>query len=136
MSGAEREEEGFPRGNPSPALPASELAEFERSLSEFERSLVDGAEPSAEPDPEPYPEFEPTDEELWPADGEPLVGKPPNLRGRGPKSRVRKLVAPQPSVPPPSETSPERRLLILDTWRRSGLPAGDFADLVGVSKHT
>jgi transposase len=27
-------------------------------------------------------------------------------------------------------------LLILDSWRRSGLPAGDFAPLVGVSKHT
>jgi transposase InsO family protein len=26
--------------------------------------------------------------------------------------------------------------LILDTWRRSGLPAGDFAVLVGISKHT
>ena len=31
---------------------------------------------------------------------------------------------------------PEQRLLILDTWRRSGLPAGDFAALVGLSKHT
>jgi len=31
--------------------------------------------------------------------------------------------------------TPERRLLILDTWRRSGMPAGDFAVLVGVSKH-
>ena len=30
----------------------------------------------------------------------------------------------------------EQRLLILDTWQRSGLPAGDFASLVGVSKHT
>jgi len=27
-------------------------------------------------------------------------------------------------------------LLALDAWRRSGLPAGDFAPLVGVSKHT
>jgi transposase InsO family protein len=27
-------------------------------------------------------------------------------------------------------------LLLLDTWTRSGLPAGDFASLVGVSKHT
>jgi len=27
-------------------------------------------------------------------------------------------------------------LLLLDTWRRSGLPAGDFAALVGLSKHT
>jgi transposase InsO family protein len=30
----------------------------------------------------------------------------------------------------------EQRLLILDTWRRSGLPAGDFAELLGMSKHT
>jgi transposase len=28
------------------------------------------------------------------------------------------------------------RLLVLDTWKRSGLPAGDFAPLVGVSKPT
>jgi transposase InsO family protein len=32
--------------------------------------------------------------------------------------------------------TPQQRLLILDTWQRSGLPAGDFAPLVGVSKHT
>lgn len=32
--------------------------------------------------------------------------------------------------------SPQQRLLLLDTWRRSGLPAGDFAALVGMSKHT
>ncbi len=32
--------------------------------------------------------------------------------------------------------TPEQRLLILDTWPRSGLPAGDFAPLVGLSKHT
>jgi transposase InsO family protein len=32
--------------------------------------------------------------------------------------------------------TPSQRLLILDTWRRSGLPAGDFASLVGMSKHT
>src|SRR5262245_40318939 len=32
--------------------------------------------------------------------------------------------------------SPEQRLLVLDTWRRSGLPAGDFAPLVGLSRHT
>jgi transposase InsO family protein len=30
----------------------------------------------------------------------------------------------------------EQRLLLLDTWRRSGLPAGDFGPLVGISKHT
>ncbi|HOX58065.1 MAG TPA: DDE-type integrase/transposase/recombinase [Verrucomicrobiota bacterium] len=32
--------------------------------------------------------------------------------------------------------SAEQRLLILDTWKRSGLAAGDFAELVGVAKHT
>lgn len=32
--------------------------------------------------------------------------------------------------------TPQQRLLLLDTWTRSGLPAGDFAVLVGVSKHT
>src|SRR5262245_61272988 len=30
----------------------------------------------------------------------------------------------------------EQRLLLLDIWRRSGLPAGDFAPLVGLSKYT
>jgi transposase InsO family protein len=32
--------------------------------------------------------------------------------------------------------TPQQRLMLLDTWRRSGLPAGDFAALVGLSKHT
>jgi transposase InsO family protein len=34
--------------------------------------------------------------------------------------------------------APEQRLLLLDTWQRSGLPAGDFAAMLGgaVSKHT
>ena len=37
---------------------------------------------------------------------------------------------------PRTPFTPEQRLLILDTWQRSGLPAGDFATLVGLSKHT
>src|SRR5271170_3241622 len=37
---------------------------------------------------------------------------------------------------PPSAISPQQRLLLLDTWQRSGLPAGDFADLVGINKVT
>lgn len=32
--------------------------------------------------------------------------------------------------------TPEQRLYVLDAWMKSGLPAGDFAPLVGVSKHT
>jgi transposase InsO family protein len=57
----------------------------------------------------------------------------PRLVG-GAKGHGRRLVKPEGS-PQPSMT-PEQRLLILDTWLRSGLPAGDFATLVGVSKHT
>src|SRR5208337_5461654 len=57
----------------------------------------------------------------------------PNLVGHG-KSKGRRLVKPEES-PQPAMT-PEQRLLILDTWQRSGLPAGDFAALVGMSKHT
>jgi transposase InsO family protein len=37
---------------------------------------------------------------------------------------------------PAAPLTPQQRLLILDTWQRSGLPAGDFAPLVGVSKYT
>lgn len=36
----------------------------------------------------------------------------------------------------PGPLTPEQRLLLLDTWQRSGLPAGEFAALVGISKHT
>jgi transposase InsO family protein len=50
-------------------------------------------------------------------------------RGRG-----RRLVKKDRLKTPP--VSPTQRLLLLDTWRRSGLPAGDFAALVGMSKHT
>jgi transposase InsO family protein len=61
----------------------------------------------------------------------------PRLMGqrRGARQiRGRALVAPDLAGKP--TITPEQRLLLLDTWRRSGLPAGDFADLVGLSKHT
>jgi transposase InsO family protein len=47
------------------------------------------------------------------------------------RGRARRLV--DHNAPP---MTPQQRLLLLDTWQRSGLPAGDFAALVGVSKHT
>jgi transposase InsO family protein len=56
----------------------------------------------------------------------------PPLAGRGPKRGA--SLARLPSTE--SHFTPEQRLLVLDAWRRSGLPAGDFAPLVGVSKHT
>jgi transposase InsO family protein len=73
-------------------------------------------------------------------DEEPFAEEPfeeplrkPRLIAMG-KSKGRRLVKPE-ETPQPS-AAPEQRLLILDTWQRSGLPAGDFAPLVGVSKHT
>jgi transposase InsO family protein len=38
-------------------------------------------------------------------------------------------------APPPTGFTPEQKLLLLDTWRRSGLSAGDFSTLVGVPAH-
>jgi transposase InsO family protein len=42
----------------------------------------------------------------------------------------------KPNQPGAAPIGPEQRVLLLDTWQRSGLPAGDFAALVGVSKWT
>jgi transposase InsO family protein len=61
------------------------------------------------------------------------VIEPSRFRLTG-RPRGRRLVKKDPT-PVPALT-PEQRLLLLDTWQRSGLPAGDFAALVGVSKHT
>ncbi|HEV3085263.1 MAG TPA: IS481 family transposase [Gemmataceae bacterium] len=54
----------------------------------------------------------------------------PRLKGRARGRRLGK------ADDPPAALLPEQRLLLLDTWRRSGLPARDFAALVGMSRHT
>src|SRR5262245_25398085 len=68
-----------------------------------------------------------------PAPTEGVEGSRPRLSGCGPRPGN-----PASGRLPSTETqfTPEQRLLVLDAWRRSGLPAGDFAPLVGVSKHT
>ena len=48
--------------------------------------------------------------------------------------RGRRLVKDPP--PAPNHLTPQQRLLLLDIWNKSGLPAQDFAALVGLSKHT
>jgi transposase InsO family protein len=65
--------------------------------------------------------------------------KPPGLSGCG--RRRQRVLSKQHAdgLPPrvaPENLTPAQRLLLLDTWQRSGLPAGDFAAMVGVSKHT
>ena len=47
----------------------------------------------------------------------------------------KRLASPDERAKPTTFTA-EQRLLLLDTWRRSGLPAKDFAGLVGISTHT
>jgi len=37
---------------------------------------------------------------------------------------------------PASPLTAEQRLLVLDAWQRTGLPARDFAPLAGMSRHT
>ena len=73
----------------------------------------------------------PTDE-AWsgPASEVELPRRPLGWNGN---RQGRRLVRPDEVRP---AFSPHERLLILDTWQRSGLPAGDFAPLVGLSKHT
>ena len=59
-----------------------------------------------------------------------LPPTPPNLTGRNPGTL---------SKPPKKSKvlfSPQQKLLLLDTWNRSGLPARDFGALVNVSRHT
>src|SRR5262245_11276958 len=60
--------------------------------------------------------------------GDVLRTLPPLARSR---QRRRRLAVPAPKV---EALQPEQRLLLLDTWQRSGLPAADFAALVGISK--
>ena len=98
-------------------------------------------EPTTEPVDGP-PEFVVIEDE-----GEPLPPPSEDRPLRGPRSRPhlpygqgwRKKADAKPAAatsPGPDRQSGEVRLKILDTWMRSGLPAGDFAPLVNVSKHT
>ena len=57
----------------------------------------------------------------------------PRLCGAG-RARGRRLVKKEPA--PARALNAQQRLLLLDTWQRSGLPASDFAAMVGLTKHT
>jgi transposase InsO family protein len=92
---------------------------------------LSAAEAEAEAEaPEPAPESDPID---------PVTGATPaTIAGRrtGQSPARRRLVTPAEKVALQTTFTPEQRLLILDAWKRSGLPAGDFAPLVNLSKHT
>jgi transposase InsO family protein len=83
-------------------------------------------------------------EDLAATAAEPSVIKPTPETGKDvqpPEPAVGKSRAKGRRLAKPPETSrqvftPQQRLLLLDTWRRSGLPAGDFGALVGISPTT
>ena len=71
----------------------------------------------------------------WPMSPEDLAweGEPPvslNLAGR------KRGTLTKPPQSPAAPLTPQQKLLLLDTWRRSGLPARDFGAMVNVSRHT
>ena len=84
------------------------------------------------------PELPPQMAAGGPAD--PLARAGLNLPGLGRPGRTgaprrgRRLARPEQEKAP--AYNPQQRLMILDCWQRSSLPAGDFAPLVSVSKHT
>jgi len=89
--------------------------------------------PSDQAGEEPLPTESPAAKIDWPEPSRPYSG--PLMAGRRRGVKGRRLARPE--DPPARRTyTPEQRLLLLDTWQRSGLPTKDFAPLVGVSKHT
>ncbi len=103
---------------------------------EWRRSRNGGPDGGPELPPEgTVPEHQPPeaiDAEPGGVDVDDVSAPLPRLRGR---RRGKRLVKKDDPAAPASLTS-EQRLLALDAWLRSGLPAKDFAPLVGVSHHT
>jgi len=55
--------------------------------------------------------------------------------GRRRRPRARRTVSPEEAARGKTIT-PEQRLVLLDVWQRSDLPASDFSELAGVSPHS
>jgi hypothetical protein len=87
-----------------------------------------GPQPRTDPQDVVVP-AEPTEEPSRNPDAD-----PPRIPRLGQTPRGKRLTRPNDETA--HKLTAEQRLLLLDTWRRSGLPAGDFAALVGLSKYT
>jgi hypothetical protein len=125
-------DEGGARGPVmDPPHPPGEPVEFTFRKDFTQPQVSDDARVNADPGGE-------DDEDLLFEDEAGEVSVPANagsrlgLSGRG--RRGRRLVNKEGSAT--RTITGQQRLLLLDTWQRSGLPAGDFAALVGISKHT
>jgi transposase InsO family protein len=116
---------GFPAADPPPtALPPPQAPPAPRRAQ-------------TQPDATPPPSAAPPDDvagAAWAEVAPLLPGLAAGHYRTGRPRRGRRLV--KKDSPPAPPLTPQQRLLLLDTWQRSGLPAGDFAALVGISKHT
>jgi transposase InsO family protein len=125
-----------PEATPQPGE-ASASVERRRSRSGTEADASPAAPPLASASSgfvprNPDPELSAAEDSLSgiASAGDAWGALPPLARSR---QRRRTLA---PAVPKIEVLRPEQRLLLLDTWQRSGLPAADFAALVGISKFT
>ncbi len=115
----EKQMEGTSEGVPLPA-PLAELA----------GGSPESSPPHSQPEPAGLAEQAECEEIASAKPFSEPVG-PPRLR---PMKKGQRLV--KKPARPKLQISPGQRLLVLDTWRRSGLPATDFSTIVGIPKHT
>jgi transposase InsO family protein len=118
--------EGQKKSAGPPELTPPSLPEQEQSASG--QKPVHDAEPLVEPGSDVEPHEDPVD--AAPGHATAMSAARLGARRRG----QRRLSKPTPRSGEP--LSATQRLLLLDTWQRSGLPAKDFAAMVGLSKHT
>ena len=106
---------------------------------------MDGASPMPDPAAVADPLGAPSPVAGSPGSAEaPGVSGVLGLGGRAPGSpfragalsarRGKRLVSPEEAASATRSLTPEQRLLILDAWQRSALPAADFAPIAGVSR--
>src|SRR5262245_5091286 len=113
-------------------------------------SDLNPGEPTPAPDPAantpPTPEHDPIDDELVDLSLSPeeLLARSAGAQAPAEEPSVPRLDSPRrgrrlhkkKEDPKALALTPEQRLLLLDIWQRSGLPAADFAALVGLSRYT
>ena len=102
-----------------------------------------GSESEAEPDSRRRQPWESLLEEFPQPSAESAAGQfdadtsaVPPIPRRMPRVKGKRLARPDAPQEKQRTLTPQQRLLLLDSWRRSGLPAKDFAALVGISKHS
>jgi transposase InsO family protein len=116
-----------------------EKREVEALGAEGRRSLTGGPNASGgagEIDNEPGEAVEETElgEGEYPEEIEEPVRLPRLMCGKRGEGRLTKPVVSE--APEVGKVTPEQKLLILDTWKRSGLPAREFGSLLGLNKFT